>query len=238
VLTAESITLYLAIWGALTGTIGLLIRLRDMLKDRGSLKIEVCHEPGHEEDLGLYAEISNLGRRPLSMRKIVIYYSSPETFRLHDPQTMVVSLGQEERRLVEGSTHRLKLGDYLSVADWQPSIIERLTVHDSQNRVWRSKRRVGERALMQSRFAGFSILLKAREFQLAEKRVELLGRFHPFDGWDRLSMKRFSVRESVGGTADERHFRFRWQLKRAYRRRYDDLLMERIRQQAAKEEAR
>jgi hypothetical protein len=228
---SNQIILGLAIWGAVTGTIGLLIRLLDWRSNRSKLSVSVRHDAPSGRDLGTYADIVNLSRRSVSLRTIDVSFNRPDGSSRR-PDVWVFSVPKDDCELSEGQTYSLRLDEHLAKAAFMPSIVLTVGVHDSRGGRWISSKDVGERADRKSIFRMGPVCLCFSEFRSNQGVVTLRLGYYPSKGLRSLiSPTIYSVRQDSEGTCPfQVHSRLRWVAFRAYRTRFRSLLQEQMRE--------
>lgn len=140
-------TSIVAIWGAVTGTIGILLQLRAFFHDRPRLKVAVSRRLVSDH---LEIEMVNLGRRTIYTDAILLVRERPWKFPRRGVQRW-----EEECR--EASTQmELKEGEGVSVslakletdlAAGEVCSLYRVGVVSCTGKVWWSPRAVGKKAL-------------------------------------------------------------------------------------------
>lgn len=164
----EIVTLITAIWGAITGTIALLLRARDSSKDRPILIVKPEFEFTNDFDyppssVALNLTVTNIGHRPTTLDQVIAIYRAPHISKilswLRDRQrTMYLShyRDRQSSQTVEPGKHvELRFGNSrLTPSDQHDPIqLNRIIVIDKAGRIWKSPRKFGQRILQIQRSA-------------------------------------------------------------------------------------
>lgn len=211
------VTLAIALWGAVTGTIGILLQIRAHLKDRVRLRVSMSwHLRSSTENGGPRATAVNIGRRPVHPESVLVRLRPPsedlEGGVAPEDCLQEFSIDESNTALHEGEALQVWLEDHLPLRDI-PHLVERVGVRDTTGKVWWSKRRAGVRALRDARV---SILLTSVTVENPEPEgsVELML-FQDRNGYTLIERRTLDsrVQESTAG------YRLRWLALSAFRRR-------------------
>lgn len=158
-------TSIIAFWGAITGTISILLQLRSFLRDRPSIVVSTRLGVGVDRKFEVLAV--NHGRRPIYTDALLVEFradleSGERSWReeCREPLT--------QRELKEGEGATFYVDELLLEFGDEYQFIHRVGVRDKTGKVWWSKSRTGERALLAS--PGVRLLLRHYE---TEGRGEL-----------------------------------------------------------------
>lgn len=136
----QFITLLIAIWGALTGSIALFLRIQNFLRDKARLKITPKFQfsyLGNEypPDITLKVKVANYGRRPVSIDKIIGEFTDGDKHWLK----YNLSLGIAEGKAVISIIGSKRLPDGKSFGE-----LKRLIVVDQTGKEWKSNKDFGQ----------------------------------------------------------------------------------------------
>jgi hypothetical protein len=130
---------HVAIWGALTGTVSVLLQIRAFWRDRPRIMIRA--RLGSE---GRRFEVIavNIGRRPVYSESLMVEYQ----LRPKGPR-FIEEFRQESTQLEldEGEGANFYLGDFGDWAGDNYELVYRVGLLDKTGRTWWSMRRIGEK---------------------------------------------------------------------------------------------
>jgi len=139
----EKITLAIAIWGAVTGSIALFVRLRSFIRDRAKLKIKPFFEKSYSTNslpptIRLGVKIANEGRRPASLDRVV------GKFGRNNHKVLQFNLSQEVK---EGKATNIFIKKGRLPNDKNFHDLERVIVLDQTGKEWKSKKKFGQQKI-------------------------------------------------------------------------------------------
>jgi hypothetical protein len=148
--------LALAIWGALTGTIALFLRVREFLKDRPKLIVRPQFEytflgNSYPPPFRLEARIINRGRRPVTIEAVIGQVRPKEWWSV--PIWWIKRKGRiglkydVSMEITEGRAASIYVGGDRLPDDFRLADLRRVIVRDQTGRNWKSRKRFGQKQL-------------------------------------------------------------------------------------------
>lgn len=191
------VTLGTAIWGSVTGTIALILRIRDASKDRPFILIRPRFEYSGSFDLNpdvaLIVELTNAGRRPTTLDSIRAVYRPSHVWQvpfwwIHRKGIVWLSKPGDRKynqALEEGKHCEFRFGkkSIWPEATYDPLNLVRILVFDKTGRVWSSPRQFGQHQLREFREA---VEISSDDLQGDQRKFEI--RLH-------LLGKRYEIKE-------------------------------------------
>jgi hypothetical protein len=151
----------MAVWGAATGTVALLIHLRNLRKDTAKVRVSTRLDDSAKSLDRLEVDVVNLGRRPIHIEAVSVQVTDKVGKRRS--QSQEVCRGDNVRReLKESEGVTLCIDDLLpEYRQYDYYQIYRVGVRDRSGKVWWSRRKTVERSVNET---GSSICIAEAEF--------------------------------------------------------------------------
>ena len=160
------VTLVTAIWGAITGTVAIILRIRDASRDNPRLLVQPQFEySGFDlpHKIALQVAVTNIGRRPTTLDAVFALYRPCKFWQIP------VWWFRRRGRVWLASSHSKSLPETIGegghttfyfkedriwpAPEFDPMNLRRIVVRDKAGRKWKSTTRFGQKRLRGERFA-------------------------------------------------------------------------------------
>ena len=162
------VTLVTAIWGAITGTVAIILRIRDASRDKPILLVQPQFEYSGGFDLphkiALQVDVTNIGRRPTTLDAVFALYRPSKVWQIpiwwfrrrgkiwlassRSSQQLPEAIGEGKHTTFYFNENRI-----WPTPEFDPMNLGRIIVQDKAGRKWKSTIRFGQRRLRSERFA-------------------------------------------------------------------------------------
>jgi hypothetical protein len=161
------VTLVTAVWGSIAGTIALILRVRDTVKDRPQIRIKSHFEYSGGFDLhprvSLIVGVVNIGHRPTTLDSVHATYRPHQMWKIpmwwiHGKSKKQLSSPHQRKYnqvLEEGRSCKFRFSQEIIWSDpqYDPINIVRVIVRDKAGREWKSPKQFGQQRLKEIRKA-------------------------------------------------------------------------------------
>ncbi|SMO82469.1 hypothetical protein [Fodinibius sediminis] len=153
-MSTETITLIIAIWGAITGSIALFIKFSRFIKDKPDLLITPKYEYQFPEvelppSVKFRIKIANKGRRPISIAKIFGIYRSNKWwenfFGINEDQRKYYLGKGSSKELTEGKSQEVLIKTDRLPKNYNIGKIYKVLVYDETGKKWYSSSKFGQK---------------------------------------------------------------------------------------------
>jgi len=210
--TKEAITIAIALWGAITGTVALILQYRIFRKDRAKLVVEPSFtfyfkNNDYPPSVNLKTNVFNVGRRPITISQVFVRINPDEWWKkpvwwLRGKGYVRVntsSLGIEGIELTEGKGHEIAgIRERLLKEDVSLHLIKGVRIIDQTGRKWVSKNKMNYKQLKL-----YNSAEKVKEERVGKERsLSLEARMYKVG-------KQYQISCSAGNSASTHHRVFR-----------------------------